>query len=67
MGGADATSAIRSIEREDARNIPIIALTGDAFNEDMKQYMEAGLNDYLTKPVDPDKLYETLEKWIRDE
>ena len=64
MGGAEATASIRSLEREDAGKIPIIALTGDAFNEDMKQYMETGLNDYLTKPVDPDKLYETLDKWI---
>ncbi|MBR1741895.1 MAG: amino acid permease, partial [Lachnospiraceae bacterium] len=64
MGGEEATAAIRSLEREDAKEIPVIALTGDVFEEDKVQSMAAGLNDYLTKPVEPDELYEALVKWI---
>ena len=65
MDGLEATRAIRSMEREDAALIPIIALTANAFDEDVQKSMQAGLNAHLAKPVEPEVLYETLEKLIR--
>ncbi len=49
------------MNRADAKKIPIIALTATAFDEDVQQSMQAGLNAHLSKPVDPDVLFETLE------
>ena len=56
-----ATRRIRAMNRSDAKSIPIIALTANAFDEDVQQSMQAGLNAHLTKPVDPAVLFETLE------
>ena len=61
MDGLEATRRIRALDRPDAKNIPIIALTANAFDEDVQQSMQAGLNAHLSKPVDPDILFETLE------
>ena len=66
MDGLDATRAIRALERSDAKTIPIIALTANAFDEDVQRSMQAGLNAHLSKPVDPDVLYRTLETLIAD-
>ena len=65
MDGLEATRLIRASGREDAQTIPIIALTANAFDEDVQQSMQAGLNAHLSKPVDPDILFDTLEKMIR--
>ncbi|MBR1741047.1 MAG: response regulator, partial [Lachnospiraceae bacterium] len=64
MDGLEATKAIRALEREDAKKIPIIALTANAFDEDVQRSLQAGLNAHLSKPVDPDILYETLGNMI---
>ena len=64
MGGLEATRCIRSMDKEDAKTIPIIALTANAFDEDVQRSIQAGLNAHLSKPVEPDALYETLEKLI---
>ena len=64
MTGLEATAAIRAMEREDSKTIPIIALTANAFEEDVKRSMQAGLNAHLSKPVEPDILFATLEKLI---
>jgi CheY-like chemotaxis protein len=64
MDGLEATRIIRSMEKEDAKTIPIIALTANAFDEDVQQSLQAGLNAHLSKPVEPKALYETLEKLI---
>jgi CheY-like chemotaxis protein len=61
MDGLEATRHIRAMDREDAKTIPIIALTANAFDEDVQRSMQAGLNAHLSKPVQPDALYETLE------
>ena len=61
MDGLEATRTIRAMEREDAKTIPIIALTANAFDEDVQRSMQAGLNAHLSKPVEPDVLFETLE------
>ena len=64
MDGLTATKLIRAMEREDALTIPIIALTANAFDEDVQRSLQAGLNAHLSKPVQPDALYETLECFI---
>ncbi len=65
MDGLEATAAIRSMDRADAKTIPIIALTANAFDEDVQRSMQAGLNAHLSKPVEPEVLFETLENLIR--
>ena len=67
MDGLEATRTIRAMNRPDAETIPIIALTANAFDEDVQRSMQAGLNAHLSKPVEPDNLYETLESLIREE
>ena len=67
MDGLEATRAIRNLDREDAKKIPIIALTANAFDEDVQRSLQAGLNAHLSKPVQPETLYETLESMIKDE
>ena len=65
MDGLEATRRIRAMDRSDAKNIPIIALTANAFDEDVQHSMQAGLNAHLSKPVEPDVLFETLEGLLR--
>ena len=65
MDGLEATKAIRASGKEDAKVIPIIALTANAFDEDVQRSMQAGLNAHLSKPVEPNTLFETLESLIR--
>jgi signal transduction histidine kinase len=60
MDGLTATREIRKLERADAKSIPIIALTANAFEEDVKNCLEAGMNAHLSKPVDVDRLKEML-------
>ncbi len=64
MDGLEATQRIRGLSRRDAATIPIIALTANAFDEDVQRSMQAGLNAHLSKPVEPDILFETLESLI---
>ena len=64
MDGLEATRVIRSLQRDDAKTIPIIALTANAFDEDVQRSMQAGLNSHLSKPVEPEALFETLENLI---
>ena len=65
MDGLEATQTIRAMDREDAKTLPIIALTANAFDEDVQRSMQAGLNAHLSKPVQPELLYETLESLIK--
>ena len=65
MDGLEATRVIRAMDRPDAKTIPIIALTANAFNEDVQRSMQAGLNAHLSKPVEPEALFEALENLIR--
>lgn len=65
MDGLEATRAIRSSNRADAKTVPIIALTANAFDEDVQRSMQAGLNAHLSKPVQPEVLFETLESLIK--
>lgn len=63
MDGIEATKTIRSLDRADAKSIPIIAMTANAFAEDMRKTKEAGMNEHLTKPVDGEKLLQVLYKY----
>ncbi len=65
LNGLDAAKRIRSLNRSDAAGIPIIALTANAFDEDVQLSLEAGMNAHLSKPVEPDALFMTLEKMVR--
>ena len=65
MDGLEATRMIRAMDRPDAASIPIIALTANAFDEDVQRSMQAGLNAHLSKPVEPELLFETLENLIK--
>jgi CheY-like chemotaxis protein len=64
MDGLTATRTIRAMNREDARAIPIIALTANAFDDDVQRSMQAGLNAHLSKPVEADILFRTLRSLI---
>ncbi|MBQ9480421.1 MAG: response regulator [Selenomonadaceae bacterium] len=64
LNGLEATKRIRSLDRTDAKKIPIIALTANAFDEDVQRSMQAGMNSHLSKPIEPDTIYRTLEKLI---
>lgn len=62
MDGLEATKEIRKLPREDARTIPIIAMTANAFDEDMKKSIESGMNGHLAKPIDFKELLQMLLK-----
>ena len=62
LDGLDATRKIRTMAK--GAHLPILAMTANAFAEDRARCFEAGMNDFITKPVDPDGLYETLLKWL---
>lgn len=62
MNGIDATRAIRALPSH--TQTPILAMTANAFAEDRQVCLDAGMNDHLAKPVDPDRLYETLLRWL---
>ena len=64
MDGLESTVAIRGLDRVNARKIPIIALTANAFDEDVKRSLQVGMNAHLSKPVEPSRLYSTLEELI---
>jgi CheY-like chemotaxis protein len=64
MDGLEATAAIRALNRPDAKKIPIIALSANAFDEDVQRSLQAGMNAHLTKPVDVDHLFQTLGELI---
>ena len=64
MDGLSATKAIRALDREDAGTIPIIAMTANAFDEDEKKCMEAGMNAHLVKPLDIQKMKEAVCRYL---
>ncbi len=64
MNGYEATAAIRKLPRKDAAQIPIIAMTANAFAEDVQQSRKAGMNEHLTKPLDIEQLMKCMETWL---
>lgn len=64
MNGYEATTALRAMEREDARKIPIVAMTANAFLEDIQQSKACGMNEHMSKPLDVDQLQRMLARWL---
>ena len=64
MNGLESSKIIRSLDRNDALKIPIIAMTANVFDDDIKQSSTAGMNAHLAKPINPAKLYSTLAEEI---
>lgn len=64
MNGHDATRKIRGLDREDAKSIPIVAMTANAFVEDIQMSKTAGMNDHLVKPINFDELSRVLKKYL---
>lgn len=62
MNGYEATRAIRACKHKDAKRIPIIAMTANAFDDDVKAALDAGMNAHLAKPIDMDKLKQIISK-----
>lgn len=67
MNGYEAAQKIRSLDRQDLKEIPIVAMSADAFSDDIRKSKESGMNDHISKPVDPERLEAVLKKWISSE
>lgn len=66
MNGLDATKIIRASDREDAKAVPIIAMTADAFSADRNQTAEAGMNAHVAKPIEPPLLYSAIINCVKE-
>ena len=66
MTGYEATRAIRKLNRPDAGTIPIVAMTANAFSEDVQASLNAGMNAHVAKPIDVEVLRDTLGKVLND-
>ncbi|MDE6911356.1 MAG: response regulator, partial [Lachnospiraceae bacterium] len=64
MNGYAATRAIRALDRKDASQIPIIAMTANAFAEDEKEALDAGMNVHLAKPIDVELLKKVINQYV---
>lgn len=64
MNGLEATKAIRLLDRKDIKDMPIIAMSANAFAEDVQLSLEAGMNEHIPKPIEIDKLYSVMGKWF---
>ena len=65
MNGYEATRAIRSLDSEYAKNIPIIAMTANVFQDDIMKAIESGMNEHVTKPIDMKIVCHVLQKWLK--
>ncbi len=64
MNGYEAARAIRSLSRADAKSVPILAMTADAFSDDVQKCLDAGMNGHIAKPIDPELLYKELSETL---
>ena len=65
MNGLEATRAIRKLDRKDAQEIPIIAMSANAFAEDVQESLKAGMNAHLTKPIEIKELVKVISKFTK--
>ena len=65
MNGYEAAKMIRSLEREDAKKVPIIAMTANAFTEDRIRAKEAGMDEHVAKPIDVELLIKVIHKLVK--
>ncbi|MDE7265863.1 MAG: response regulator, partial [Lachnospiraceae bacterium] len=65
MTGFEAAAAIRALEHADAKSIPIIAMSADAFDDDVQKCKECGMNDHTSKPINVDSVVHLLRKYIK--
>lgn len=65
MNGIDAAKTIRSLNRPDAKTLPIIAMTANAFYEDAQKCLAAGMNAHLAKPLQIKKVKQTIAEWVK--
>ena len=64
LNGYEAVEIIRALVRDDAKTIPIIAMTADVFAEDVKRAKDVGMNEHIAKPIDIDRLYEIMKQYL---
>ena len=64
MSGLKASAAIRALDRKDAQTVPIIAMTANAYDEDIQECLGVGMNAHLSKPFEPEQLFKTLERYM---
>jgi CheY-like chemotaxis protein len=64
MSGLEATAAIRRLEADRGGHVPIVGVTAHALKGDRERCLEAGMDDYLPKPISPKALLEKLERWL---
>ncbi len=64
MNGYEAAAAIRALPRSDAKTIPVVAMTANAFSEDVQDALGAGMNEHISKPLEIDRLVQILQKWL---
>ena len=64
MNGYEATAAIRSLHKQDGKTIPIVAMTANAFAEDILLAKNAGMNEHISKPLDMTRLRDVLRRWL---
>jgi len=64
MDGFETSSEIRKLDRKDAETVPVIAMTADAFEESMSEAREAGMDGYITKPVDKEQMFNVIVRSI---
>jgi len=65
MDGLAATREIRAMERLDAKTVPIVAMTANAYTEDVKACLDAGMNGHIAKPIEPNTMFKKIVKNIR--
>lgn len=67
MDGYEATKNIRALNRDDALSVPIMAMTADAFEDDIQECLDAGMNGHIAKPVDPEVLRRKLSSILSED
>lgn len=64
MDGLEEARRIRALEREDAKTIPIVAFSANAFSEDVEKSLAAGINEHMSKPIDVDKFWQKVSRYF---